>query len=337
MPLTIKKRGQVWHYSGTVAGRRLRGSTGTADKKLAERIAAEKEHRQWQRRLDGPGAGLTMAQAFISYLDAGKSDRFIDKIAAYWRDTPVSDVTAGAIRQAAMTLYPNASNATRNRQVIVPTVAAINHCAELEWCSRIKVKRFKVTTKPKDFATAEWVAAFEAHASPHLGALCRFMFETGARVGEAVALTWADIDMHDKTARIRQTKVSVERDARLTPNALVALANIPSNRNPEERVFGYLGRDSVAQPWNAAVKRAGIQKLNRHSCRHGFATAMLRAGIDAKTVAKWGGWKDVRVLLETYAHAIDDPSVVDDVFGTKLTHDKSVSPVRYSKIKEKQA
>lgn len=57
--LKIHKRGDIWHFSGTVAGRRLRGSTGTQDKTTAQRIAAETEARQWQGHLDGPGANLT--------------------------------------------------------------------------------------------------------------------------------------------------------------------------------------------------------------------------------------------------------------------------------------
>ena len=41
MPLKVYKRGGIWHYRGTVAGRRLRGSTGTASKEIAQRIASE--------------------------------------------------------------------------------------------------------------------------------------------------------------------------------------------------------------------------------------------------------------------------------------------------------
>ena len=63
---------------------------------------------------------------------------------------------------------------------------------------------------------------------------------------------------------------------------------------------------------------------------------MLRNGKDVSTVAKWGGWKDKRVLLDPYAHAIDDPIVVDEVFGTKSTHRKSVDNVTYYKRKIKQ-
>lgn len=120
MPIEIFKRGRFWHYRGTVAGGRLRGSTKTTDKQTADRIAAEIEHKAWQRRFEGPGAGLTMAQVFTAYLDAQKPERFLLKLAEHWRDTPVEQVRPEPIRQAARRIYPHAKEPTWNRQVIKP-------------------------------------------------------------------------------------------------------------------------------------------------------------------------------------------------------------------------
>lgn len=116
MPLTIHKRGKIWHLRGTVAGRHIRETTGTSDRKTAERIKAEVESRAWQRRLDGPGAGLTMAEVFHAYLDAEKSDRFLLKLAKYWKDTPVVDVYPETIRRAAKLIYPEANEPKWNRR-----------------------------------------------------------------------------------------------------------------------------------------------------------------------------------------------------------------------------
>src|SRR4051812_28053499 len=102
MSLHLFKRGQVWHYRGTVAGRLLRRSTGTANKELAQRIAAEREAREWRGRLDGPGAVVTFAQAAILYRAAGKPTRFLERVEDYWKDTPVKDINAGNIKQAAI-------------------------------------------------------------------------------------------------------------------------------------------------------------------------------------------------------------------------------------------
>ncbi|WP_253075661.1 tyrosine-type recombinase/integrase [Bradyrhizobium sp. 2] len=56
-----------------------------------------------------------------------------------------------------------------------------------------------------------------------------------------------------------------------------------------------------------------------HSGRHGFATTTLRKGIDPKTAAKLGGWKSIRLFMETYAHAIDDITLNEAVFDTPTT------------------
>lgn len=321
MPLKLYKRkgGAIWHYRGTVAGRRIRGTTETEDKARAQRIAADREKREWTRHLDGPGSTLTFADGAIAYREAGKPTRFLEAVEDYWKDTLAREITSASVRRAAIKLYPNAGPATRNRHVIVPTQAVINFCAEQEWCSRLRVKRFKVETKIKAPATLNWVEAFAKNASPHLGALCLFMFGTGARIGEATSLTWADVDLTSRKATIRQTKVNDERIAHLPPRIIAALSNIPSNRNPEDKVFNYVNRESVRQVWDAAIKRAGIKKLSPHSCRHGFATTMLHAGVDVKTVAKAGGWKDVATLVKTYAHAMGDHTITDVIFGTDLT------------------
>jgi integrase len=318
MPLRIYRRGGVWHYRGTVAKRRLRGSTGTANKETAARIAAEIEDRSWKRRLDGPAAVLTFAQAAIKYRAAGRTTRFLERIEDYWKDTLVRDITPGAIRDAALTLYPKTSAATRNRQAIVPMVAIINNAAESELCSRIRVKRFKIETKSKIPATLEWVQAFMAHSTPHLGGLALFMFLTGARVSEALAVEWDDIDFKARMVLIRQTKLGNERRAHLPQSLVVALSNIPRS-NSSRGVFWYTSRSNAYRVWDTATKRAKIEGLSFHSCRHGFATALLQAGVDPVTVAKLGGWRSVRHLFDTYGHANDDATLTDKISGTDLT------------------
>lgn len=320
MPIKPYKRGSIWHYRGTVAGRRLRGSTGTADKAIAQRIVAEAEAAAWRSHLDGPGAHVTFAQAAIAYRAADKPTRFLAKIENFWRDTPIRDISAGAIRQSAFTLYPSVKPASRNRQVIVPTQAIINHAAELSWCSPIAVKRFKVESATKEPATAEWVRDFAAHASPHLGAMALFMFGTGARRGEATSLQWRDVDLFNRRVVIRQNKIQDTRIAHMPHAVVIALANIPSRRRDDATVFGYVPDANINKVWDAVIGRAGIARLTPHSCRHGFATTLLRRGVDPKTVAKLGGWRDVATVMRFYAHAMDDPTISERVFDTPETH-----------------
>lgn len=339
MSLEIYKRGKIWHYRGTVAKRRLRGSTETTDKKIAQRIAAEVEAKQWRSHLDGSWAHVTMAQAIMSYLEAEKSDRFVLEILDHWKDTPIRNITRGAIKQSAIKMYPGVKAATRNRQVITPTIAIINHAASMDWCSPMKADKFaEGTPKRKEPVDLEWVTAFAQQAVtddlPHLAAICVFMFGTGARVGECTGLVWDDIDLMAETVTINQGKTDSVRVSHMQRPVVVALANIGGNRDPEEKVFGYAAPDSIRKVWDHVVERAKIKHLTAHSCRHGFATTMLRAGYDVKTVAKLGGWKDAATVLKHYAHALEDITLTDAIFGTNLTQDDSEETVRHSKQKE---
>lgn len=235
MPVKVYKRGAVYHYRGTVAGRRLRGSTGTADKARAERIAATKEAEQWKCHLDGPGAVLTFAKASILYRAAGKQVKYLAKIEDYWKDTLVKDIKAGAIKQMAIDIYPEASPQTRNRQAITPAQAVINHCAELEMCAPIRVRRFDFEEKIKQPIMIGWLDTFCAHARPVIKALALQMFATAERINEAMRADWADYDFEQRTIRVRDTKNMKERIAHMPQRLLVALANLPRDQKPLDR------------------------------------------------------------------------------------------------------
>lgn len=321
MPLKIYKRGQIYHYSGTVAGGRIRGSTRTSNRDIAQQIANREEARAFECSINGPEAVLKFSEAAILYRKAGKQTRFLAVVEDHWKDTLVKNIKPGAVRQAAIEVYPRASNATRIRQFITPTQAVINHSAEMELCSSIKVgrKSMKIEKKIKDPFTVEWVNAFRQHASPELGALALLMFVTGARISEALRVEWDDVDLNARTVTFRKTKISEARQAHLPMPLVVALATLP--RVEGRPVFKYRKRAHLIGQWNTAVKRAGIKRLTPHSGRHGFATALLRNQVDAKTGAWLGGWKSIRHFMETYAHAIQDITITDRILGTTVTQD----------------
>jgi integrase len=320
MPLKPYRRGGVWHYSGTVAGRRLRGSTRVSDKDIALQIIAKKEREAWKGHLYGPESVVTFAQAALKYRKAGKSQRFLARLEDYWKDTPIKLITAESVRLCAAELYPRAVAATRNRQVLVPTHAVVNYAARLGLCPTLRADRFRVETRERVPVTVEWAEAFCGHANPRLGALAWFMLLTGARITEALSVTWNDVDLGTARALIRQTKIGAERRAHLPAKLVAALANIDGEHRG--RVFGYSSRSTARPQWQRAVARAGIAPLSFHCCRHGFATALLHQGIDPITVARLGGWKSAQHVLATYGHAMRDDTLADRIIGTPAAQSK---------------
>jgi integrase len=334
MPLKLFKRKTrdgrgIWHYRGTIiVGDRLRGTTGTTDRKIAARIVSEIENRHHKRHLDGPQEVLTFPQAVALYEKAGKardkrSERYIAKLEDHWKNAKIKDMSAGGIRQSAIDLYPGCSGATWNRQVITPTQAVINHCAELELCPPVRIKRFKFEKKIKKPITPEWLDTFCAHADKQMVALATFMFATGCRISEAMRLEWSDIDFQQRTILIRKTKNKKERLPHMPGRLLIALANLPRDAKPFGNPESTLRRawDGVIE---AAAKTGGFERLTFHSCRHGFATKLLRDGIDPKTAASLGGWDSVSLFLETYAHAMPNTRITEDIFDTPVARESTV-------------
>jgi integrase len=317
-----RKGSLVYHYRGTLAGHRLRGTTGTPDKERAAEIAAKVQDEFYKRRLHGDKEVLTFPKAAALYISAGKSQRFLTPLLKYWGDAKVKDMTPGAIIRSAMEIYPKSGNASRNRQVIVPTQAIINHAAESELCSHIKIKRLKFETKKKKPILEDWIVKFGASAeSPELDALAYFLYATGARISEALSVRWMDIDFKAKTVLIQQSKLGNERVAHLPMNVLLKIANLPeTERPPKGRVFD-MAYTTARDAWSRSAKAAGIEGLTFHSCRHGFATTLLRRGVDVVTTAKLGGWKSPAHVFQTYGHPLDDATLIERLFHSEIDTD----------------
>jgi len=318
MPLKLYRRGAIWHYRGTVgpAGRsvRLRASCNTTDKDTAAREVANIEKRYWDGHFNGPGAILTFEQACVQFISDGKpcmvgATDVVQKARDHFKNTPVKDINSAKIRAMTLELYGHCTNNSKNRMGIAPVQSVINHCAEMDLCSPVRVKRFPAASKEKQPATLAWVQGFMAAAKPHLGAYALFMFLTGARPSEALAIDPdRDLNLNAAQVTIRQSKVEkdkmveITRTAHLPPMLVAALANL--ERIPNRPLFVYRKYGDMIETWDSVIERAKISDLTPHCCRHGFATELLRRGVDIHTVAWLGGWASPAQVLKTYGHAI---------------------------------
>lgn len=315
MPQLVK-RGNVWWYSFTVDRARVRRSSKTSDRRLAEDIASKDEWRHRHAAAHGAGAVLTFGEAMALYMNHARDNRFLLPLLDKWENVRVMDITPDAIRRAAKEIYPRGSGATWNRQVITPARAVINYAAESGYGHHIRVKRFPEAVSKAKAGDSRWLEKFRgASRTPAMAALARFMFETGARIGEAVALRWESVNLQEATATFGKTKNGDPHTVYLSVGMVAELANLA--RTP--KVFGYSSRHTVTKQWEKTIERAGIEKLTRHEAgRHSFATELIvRHGVDIPTVAKMGNWKSHRLLSENYAHPERERETVLKVFGNK--------------------
>ncbi|MBM4318898.1 MAG: integrase [Deltaproteobacteria bacterium] len=135
-------------------------------------------------------------------------------------------------------------------------------------------------------------------------ALMLFLYNTGARVGEALAVRWRDIQQV-RPAHVRlHGKGSKDRLCPLWGETVAALSRL-SAANPEHQVFvnargGPLTRDGVAyilRKHTAAAARElpALERLRvtPHVLRHSCAVALLQAGIDITVIRDYLGHASV--------------------------------------------
>ena len=139
----------------------------------------------------------------------------------------------------------------------------------------------------------------------------------GCPFGEACKVQWRDINLQRREAKIATTKGGDDDVANLPMPLVATLAQL--ERVPGRAVFWYRDPSGIKRPWLATIKFAGIDHLSPFSCRHGFATDLLRKGINVMDVAKLGRWKSAQQVLRTYGHAKNNPRLTDVLTGTSLT------------------
>ncbi|NTF35524.1 tyrosine-type recombinase/integrase [Agrobacterium rubi] len=341
--LELKERNGVWYAVGTIAGNRIRESLGTRDKKVAEEIRAQYEARAWKRHTYGEEAVRLFEEAASSYMRQGGESRFLPPIIKYFKGRAVGTIKPAELRSMALTVFPTAAPATRNRQAIVPARAVMNHAHDLGWCGAIKVKMFETPKsnkhKPVDRA---WLDAFLAQSDKdklwHLSALVLFMNQTAARVSEAVNLLGEHVDLSERIAVLAKTKTDEWSPRHLTAELVARMASLDIEDG--KNVFSYTDPKSVNRRIAAVCKRAGIEKRTTHSAgRHSFGTnAMKVPDADIKTAMDAGGWKSAKLFLETYVHSRDAGKSLAEKFdkqtgliGTDLTQAQNKKAYRFGK------
>jgi len=150
------------------------------------------------------------------------------------------------------------------------------------------------------------------------------LYATGARRTEAARIKVEDIDSQRMVIHIRQGKGARDRDVPLSPKLLEELRSWWRWKRPRGYLFpSTAGQRGVDQPisdktvWHAchvASTRAGLKKkIHPHTLRHSFATHLLEAGTDLRTIQLLMGHErleDTTVYLQLsrrHLHAAINP------------------------------
>jgi site-specific recombinase XerD len=166
---------------------------------------------------------------------------------------------------------------------------------------------------PVILSQEEVARLIDAALSPYHRILLMTLYATGARNAELTHLKVSDIDSQRMVMHIQGGKGRVDRDVMLSPKLLAELREhwrclprkssawlFPGNRwhSSDQPIDTKTPRNACKQ----AAQRAGIKKkVYPHILRHCFATHLLDAGTDLRTIQILLGHKDLKETI-IYLH-----------------------------------
>jgi integrase len=258
--------------------------------------------------------------AALAYVKAGRPTRYVQPLADYFKDTPISEIDQAAIDAAAAALVPNGTPMNRTRLVYTPVSAIMHHAGDKRPIRRPKGFQGRIITDwlvPEDaFGIITAADAFDRE----VGALLSFLLYTGPRISAALELRREDVRLDEGRAWARNQKGQPHMDVRLRADLCERLGEHLASHE-RHRVFrwhygshlihlltraklGYLGIDCPVRRaigWREPHNR--LEWVTFHSFRHTWATWMRQAGVDIQGLVATGNWRSTKAAAR-YAHAV---------------------------------
>lgn len=185
---------------------------------------------------------------------------------------------------------------------------------------------------PEDADAKAIIAAIE---HPIARMVAEFLRQTGARLNEALAMTWPCVDLNGSKLRIQQSIDQVTGMIVTTKTSRVRIIDMPATlatqlrayRAAQERgeihrhdpwLFPAVSADADGRPmndrnfqqryWDVAVARAGVPRCTPHSLRHLYASRLLQRGVELTYVSKQLGHGSTHTTANFYSHFLPGSS-----------------------------
>jgi integrase len=310
----------------TCNGKAYQRTTGTADKKLAEKIRAkvitqiaegkwfeidEAKNRTFDQMMDrflreyAPKQELSTQKRYKAALDHLK-----DSFAGF----TLAEITPRAIAEYITKRREElASPSTINKERNMLSKAFNLAWKQWEWCREnpcVRVPREKENNHIIRWLTTDeqerLIQASQGYLNGQLSDIITFAIHTGMRLGELLSLKWQDIDLFRQVITVLKTK---NKDPKTVPMSDTVTA-IFKDKAKVISMSGYvfttgngtkIRARNLQREFYKAIQKAGITHCRFHDLRHTFATRLVQSGVDLYSVSKLLGHRDISTT-QRYAH-----------------------------------
>jgi len=190
------------------------------------------------------------------------------------------------------------------------------------------------------FLTVEEARAVLAAATDEpLYALYATVLSLGLRLGEALALSWRDIDFVNGRLNVEHTiqrvkgvmirlDTKTENSRRILSLPGVAIAALRQHQDRQKHQKEWAGSGWKGSAWNLVftssagtpldernvlrifqdriLKRAGLPKMRLHDLRHSAVAILIAQGVNPRAISELLGHSSVAFTLQVYGHLFED-------------------------------
>ncbi len=334
-PKLSKRAGSPFWYITFSQGRRSkRYSTGTADRKQAERVLAQYllERQKPQLQDDDEIKVIDMLERYeIKKAEDATVGYHMRHLKPFFEDMALSQINNQTIRSyTAKRLAQKTKQGKRdgNRFVSSGTVrreldtfsAALGYAHTEGYIKSVPHIEKPEPSAPRDrWLTYDEAGKLLAAAADNkrLLAFIEIAMNTAARPSSIIELKWFQVDMEKRLIHFnpegrKQTKK--HRPSVSMNDNLFAVFKAARTRTKSEYVLG--GIKSIKQQFKRACDRAGIKGVTPYTLRHTAITWAIRDGHSLALAGQLAGHRDPRTTMRYAKH---DPSFTSEIVSSLAT------------------
>jgi integrase len=310
LSLYKRKDSPIWWISLNSKGGRIRLSTDTKNRKLAQDIEAKMrteivEGRYFETQRARKYAFRQMVEKYQQRYDRLRDHHTVKQLLPVFGDYCLADITSDLVSEyrdsrlrtvKLATVYQELSlmrrmfnvarrewKWTRENPVADVSFAVGNKNARDRWLTIEEERRLlEKATNPK------WLRPF-----------LMFALHTGMRKGEIQKLCWQEVDFQRKIITVIKSKNGDKRSIPMSKTLYYVLKSIKV-RDISGRVFP-ISDWSFRAAFGKALEKAEIKEFRPHDMRHTFATRLVQNGVDLYKVKELLGHKTISMTMR-YAH-----------------------------------